>query len=116
MDTKQALKWVKDNWVKLPHGTAYEYGSSNPTPDCVWFAESDTSQGYDVDIEKVGMTKDGRLIWAYASGCSCWEGEYYSEEIGCTTRSVKNFEFQHQDMKDEWSKQLLKFVSLNQPK
>lgn len=106
MTTEEALSWVKDNWVKLPHGTAYSYNKQGP--DCVWFAESDISEPYEVDEEKLGMTEGGRLFWAYASGCSCWGGEYEIHEVH--NNDVKILELNHENLKAEWETQLKEFV------
>lgn len=42
----------------------------------VWFLNIDKSEPYEVNEEWYGIKKDGTFVWAYASGCSCWDGEY----------------------------------------
>lgn len=99
MNIKQALKFIKDNWAVLPHNTI----EGN---EAVWFVDDDKSESYEVDYEKIGMKGDGTLIWAYASGCSCWDGDYQTKPIP----DIKVFEFNHAGMSEEWQKQLLAFV------
>jgi len=106
MTTTQALKWVKDNWDKLPKDTL-GYGS-NKTKEAVWFIDEDTDEEWGINQEAIGMTKDGKLLWAYASGCSCWEGEYEIHEVH--SKDIKTLEFNHTDLKDKWEIILLEFV------
>lgn len=99
MTTTQALKLVKKNWATLPHQTIEGH-------EGVWFVDHDISRSYEVDYEKIGMKGDGTLVWAYASGCSCWGGDYETKPIP----DIKVFEFNHTGMSEEWQKQLLTFV------
>lgn len=107
MTTTQALEWVKSNWQELPHN---HLDYDKETPMAVWFVTDDMADSYEVDEEHIGMKEDGTLVWAYASGCSCWDGDYSIKDIGCDTESVKVFEFDHENMPEKFDKQLLEFV------
>lgn len=58
--------------------------------DAVWFYISDTAGSYEVDEEWLGVTKSGQIAWAYASGCSCWDGDSY-DRYDEATKAVMAF-------------------------
>lgn len=103
MEIEVALRFIKENWSKLPKETIENI-------EAVWFVDNDISADYEVDIEKVGMKQDGSLIWAYASGCSCWDGYYATKPVP----DIKVFEFNHSDLKEKWQEVLIKFVKENE--
>lgn len=46
---------------------------------------------YDWDAERIGLTKDGNIVWAFDSGCSC-TGEWADFDLQkCPTKSHKEF-------------------------
>lgn len=100
------LEWVKENWSRLPHGVKGGH-------EAVWFVNDDIAGSYEVDEEWVGMKGDGTLVWAYASGCSCWDGEF---NAGLIDKDVKAFEFNHKNMPEEFEKQLVDFVKAEKEK
>lgn len=102
MTIENALGFVKDNWEKLPKRKIENI-------EAVWFVSDDIADSYEVDEEHIGMKKDGSLVWAYASGCSCWEGDYDTKPVD----DIKVFEFNHTDLKDKWASELIKFVEEN---
>lgn len=58
----------------------YYYGNNEKKEDnVVWFMDRQkpsVSQSYDFDVERFGLTRDGKVIWGFDSGCSCpsaWE-------------------------------------------
>lgn len=101
MNLEQALEQVKKNWAKLPNEV-----KDGTTIDAVWMAVSDESQPYEVDEEWIGMTSDGELHWTYASGCSCWDGNYTHDHI----KDIKTFKFGHDQMQQKWEKAIIKFA------
>ena len=64
----------------------------------VWFLDRQkpsVEANYSFDEERFGMTKDGRMIWGFDSGCSC-PSPWSSEDFGDTnylTSTWKEFEF-----------------------
>ncbi len=104
MKTGKALEFIKDNWEKLPKRTLEGV-------EAVWFVSDDIAGSYEVDEEHIGMKKDGNLVWAYASGCSCWSGDYETKPVD----DIKVFEFNHGDLKDKWADELIKFVEKYTP-
>ena len=41
----------------------------------------DESEPYEVDMAEIWRTAEGRFALVTASGCSCWDGEYDSDEF-----------------------------------
>lgn len=78
--------WVKKNFVELPI-------SNIDGKELVIIATGDFDGEYGYgssDLESWGIDKDGRLFWAYASGCSCNCG------AGTEEKSFKAFEIDNQ--------------------
>lgn len=98
---KQALAKIKKNFDTLK---SQSYGLS----EAVWVAYKDKSSGYDTDIERVGVNKEGQFIWAYASGCSCWDGDY-SEDTAPTIK-----ELVAESALPEWEAAVIKFADTNE--
>lgn len=110
MTNKQALKTILENWDALIEKQKKE--SSYGTPDregVVWFTFTDHAGSYEVDEEWLGVKKDGTIVWAYASGCSCWGGGYEIHETH-DEKEIKTFTFNHEDMKAEWQEKLVAFA------
>lgn len=108
MTITQALEKVRDNWDTLKKSSlGSEYGGT-PTEEAVWMVESDRKDpgDYGIDEENIGMLKDGTLIWAYASGCSCWDGDYTHEHI----KDIKTFKFEHPGLTEKWKELIIEFA------
>lgn len=103
MTFEEAYQFVKENWAKLPHRTIEGH-------EAVWFMESDLAGSYETDEEHVGIKGDGTFVWAYASGCSCWSGDYDTAVVG-QEKEMKAFKFRHENVTQEWQEALIKFVS-----
>lgn len=99
MNYTQALQKIKENWSSYPHDIKDGH-------EAVWIAKSDIAGSYEVDEEWIGMKGNGSLVWAYASGCSCWGGEY-DTKIG---KSLKAFTLNHKRTSEEWRKKIIMFA------
>ena len=117
-DIEQAIEKIVDNFDMLLKKQNQLYSqlrdqselSALLPKDVVWFNTTDHSDPYEyyVDEEWLGITRNGKITWAYASGCSCWDGDY---EAGvCDTMEIKSFKFRHDDMKAEWQDKLIEFA------
>lgn len=102
MNYEEAIAKIKDNWEKLPHETIEGINA-------VWMVDSDLSESYEVDYEKIGMKSDGCLVWAYASGCSCWDGDYSVHEFH-EPKEIHAFTFNHKGVKEDWQKMIIDFA------
>lgn len=103
---EQYIKKITDNFDSLL--AKQNVGCSSPKMEAVWFHKTDHAGSCEVDEEWLGVTRDGEIAWAYASGCSCWDGDFSEEK--CETVTMKEFTFQHEDMKAEWQEELKKFA------
>lgn len=106
MNIQEAIKFIVDNYASLKE-KSNEGVYSKPVMDAVWVAKSDLSEPYEVDMEWVGVTPDGRIAWAYASGCSCWDGDF-SETHEAT---IKELKLNHNSVTPEqWEASIIKFA------
>lgn len=70
-------------WVRTDGGT-YQV---------IWFMDRQkpsVEQSYDFDEERFGITKDGKVIWGFDSGCS-YPSPWSSADFGDTAYSVKEW-------------------------
>lgn len=106
-----AIEKIKKNWDEVfasQKNLARPGAYYDNTKNVVWIVGIDTADSYEVHEEWVGLKKDGTLVWAYASGCSCWDGDYEVVEHK-HYRSFKSFTFNHDQIRDSWKESILKF-------
>lgn len=99
MNLDQALEKIHDNWATYPH-------DGKDGHEAVWIAKSDIADSYEVDEEWIGMKVDGSLVWAYASECSCWGGEYDT----AIDKTIKAFKLKHNIPPEEWERAIVSFA------
>lgn len=105
MTLKQAIKQIVKNWESIKD--KQKYGYSSPKMIAVWCAKSDTAGSYEVDEEWIGITPQGSIAWAYASGCSCWSGDFDEERFA----SMKEVTLKHDsNTPEEWEAAIIKFA------
>lgn len=105
MTIKQAIKKIVKEWgvLKEKQGAS----SSAPKMIAVWCGKSDTAGSYEVDEEWIGVTPQGGIAWAYASGCSCWGGEFNEERF----ESMKEVTLVHtQNTPKKWEEAIIAFA------
>ena len=107
MKLKQAIKKIVKDWEVLQKAQLKDWShiSYLKTP-AVWVANSDTADSYEVDEEWIGISPQGNIVWAYASGCSCWDGDYTED----TKPTVKEFTLNHGHTPEDWEKMIIKFA------
>ena len=101
MNIEEAIAKVVEKYTTLEE-------SEKDGLKAVWVHETDHAGSYEVDEEWIGVTKTGSIAWAYASGCSCWDGSYETHEH--TPDTLKAFTFNHEDMKAEWEKKIIEYA------
>ncbi len=75
------------------------------THEVIWFIDRQkpsVSQSYDFDMERFGVTKDGKIIWGFDSGCSCpspWEDD---QRAGYETKEWKEFVVSPVELDTDW--------------
>jgi hypothetical protein len=105
MTIKQAIKSIVKDWEKLRKDQ--QTGYSVPNIEAVWCGKSDTAGGYEVDEEWIGITEGGKIAWAYASGCSCWSGDFSEKRFA----SMKEVTLSHDhNTPEEWEKAIIDFA------
>lgn len=104
MTFKQAIKNIVKNWEDLHD--KQNVGYSTPSSIAVWCGRSDTAGSYEVDEEWIGVSPQGKVVWAYASGCSCWDGDFDEERF----ESMKEVQFKHDMTPEHWEKAIINFV------
>ena len=101
MNIQQALDKIVANYDKL-----------QPTKldglEAIWISKTDHADSYEVDEENIGVTKTGKLAWAYAFGCSYCSGDYETDEKPLDT--MKAFTVNHEDMKEKWEKEVIAYA------
>ena len=107
MTILQAIKKIQKDFDELLAKQNSTY-NTQPAKEAIWFHTTDHADSYEVDEEWLGITATGKIAWAYASGCSCWDGDF--TESLCETKDLKEFEFEHEDMKAEWQEKLIEFA------
>lgn len=108
MTLEQAIAKIQTDWAvsrKAQSGITSEY--SSPKIEAVWCGKSDTAGMYEVDEEWIGVTEGGKIAWAYASGCSCWDGDF-SEERFASMKEVTLS--QTHNTPEAWEACIIKFA------
>lgn len=107
MTIKQAVKKITKDWKNLRAAQITSFGySSSPKSDAVWCAKSDIADTYEVDEEWIGVSPQGNIVWAYASGCSCWGGEYDENR----KPTMKEVTLEHKHTPEEWEAAIVRFA------
>lgn len=73
--------------------------------DRVMVAQRDTHPDYAVDIQELWVCKDGSFLWRYASGCSCWDGDYTEDHVA----TIKEFKVDV-SATPEWIDSIIKYA------
>lgn len=76
------LKKIPDEFWVRSEGGQYEV---------IWILDQEdgTAGSYETSQERLGITREGDILWGYSSGCSCWSG--WDSNDYCPTVSVKEF-------------------------
>lgn len=106
MTLKQAIKKIVKNWEEIKKNQGKDYSWGCPKSIAVWIGKSDIADSYEVDEEWIGISPQGNIVWAYASGCSCWDGDYDED----TKPTVKEFTLEHKNTPEEWEQAIIRFA------
>lgn len=103
MKLNESIQSIVSKWEELRKIQKEEY--HKPKSDAVWVAKSDIAGSYEVDEEWIGISPQGNIVWAYASGCSCWNGDYDED----TKPTIKEFTLKHEHLPEKWEKAIIEF-------
>lgn len=111
MTLKQSIKKIVSQWEELHKKqnqlSSYWGHPKSVVVPAVWCAKSDLADSYEVDEEWIGISPQGNLVWAYASGCSCWDGDYTED----TKPTMKELTLVHEKhTPDAWEKAIIAFA------
>ena len=106
MELEQAIEKIVKNWEDI-HDQQNKGYFSKPKMIAVWCGKSDTAGSYEVDEEWIGITPQGKIAWAYASGCSCWDGNFDENRFASLKEVVLNHT---QHTPEEWERVIIKFA------
>lgn len=88
------IQWIIDNWGKIPDSFKTDLksgysGERSPIPSVpldehvvvllLDRQKPSVQQDYSFDEERIGVTRTGKIIWGFDSGCSCpspWHDSY----------------------------------------
>ncbi len=129
------INWIKNNWNKIPDTektfikpnrySKYIEGLSIESHFVVLLLnrqKPSVEASYDFDEERIGITRQGEIVWGFDSGCSCpspWDDGY--PECYNISKSWKEFKLNPETKFDaDWefvcTKKLEEIKSaLNQP-
>ena len=108
MKIKEAIKKIVSEYNELLKNQ--NAGYSMPKMEAIWCGKSDTAGSYEVDEEWIGIRLDGSIAWAYASGCSCWDGDFDEERFASMKEVVLNHK---QHLPEDWEKAIIRFAETN---
>ncbi len=102
---QDSIKIIISEWEKLRQEQKKDLSWGKPKSDAVWVAKSDIAGSYEVDEEWIGISPQGNIVWAYASGCSCWDGDYDED----TKPTIKEFTLVHSHLPEKWEQAIIEF-------
>jgi hypothetical protein len=84
MKYQEEIQSLIDNVEKIPE--KYWRKTDGGQYEVVWFMDRQKpsiERGWDFNEERFGITKDGKIIWGFDSGCSCpspWSQEDHGDQ------------------------------------
>ena len=104
MKLEDAIKKIVSSYNELLKS---QHLGSKPRIEAVWCGKSDTAGSYEVDEEWIGVRLDGSIAWAYASGCSCWDGDFEEERFASMKEVILNHK---QHLPEDWERAIIRFA------
>lgn len=116
------VNWIVENWEKIPdnfkadiHGESYHRQSSDiaglKMEEHIVILLIDrqkpsVQRDYSFDEERIAITKMGKIIWGFDSGCSCpspWHDNY--PNCYCVSEGYKEFILEAKGFDEDWLKE-----------
>lgn len=110
---EKITKWIVKNWNKIPDKfkTDISQGQSNISKDDSLVVllldrqKPSIERCYDYDEERIGVTREGKIIWGFDSGCSCpMPFEEHDNCYSCS-RDYKTFILEAKGFDEDWFKE-----------
>lgn len=86
------LQTKLERLIKNLHKIPDEFWVTSETgKQVIWLLsqEDGTAGSYETSQERIGITREGEMLWGFSSGCSCWSG--WEKDNYCPTKSYKEF-------------------------
>ncbi len=125
---KKEIAWVIKNWGIIPDRFKSSlkpdsyYGDKGAVPGLgieehvvimlLDRQKPSVERCYNFDEERIGITKTGKIIWGFDSGCSCpspWEDSY--PNCYKVSKEWREFEIKTEDFDTDWEKDMLNKIS-----
>lgn len=121
---EKGISFIVKNWDKIPDKLKQSLKPSHYSQDIKDLSleehivvlllnrqKPSVQASYDFDEERIGVTKTGKIVWGFDSGCSCpslWDDSY----PGCykVSKSWKQFEINLKDFDKEVQEDCLKTI------
>lgn len=86
---KTKIEKLIKNLHKIPDEFWVDSGTGRRV---IWLLDQEdgTAGSYETSQERIGITREGDILWGFSSGCSCWGGWRTSDY--CPTKSYKEFD------------------------
>lgn len=114
---EKIIKWIVKNWDKIPDEYKINlqndgYRSNGEIPGVkkeehvvvmlLDRQKPSVSASWDFDMERISVTRTGRIIWGFDSGCSCPSpfDDSYPNCYSCG--SYKEFQISEKDFDPDW--------------
>lgn len=122
---EEIVKYITENWDNIPdkykqdiHGESY-YRTSGDVPNLpkeehfvvllLDRQKPSVEADYSFDEERIGITKTGKIIWGFDSGCSCpspWHDNY--PDCYCVAEGWKQFTLNTEGFDPDWLEECTK--------
>jgi hypothetical protein len=99
-ELKAGLLYVSKKFSKLSHNKI------NNEFEFVVLYCNDKSEAYETNVEEIGVSAEGNLIWAFCSGCSCSGGAGVDDEKTLKILEIKELDEDIQNLLLEGIKKL----------
>lgn len=124
---EKGIKWIVKNWNNIPDENKVllkpKYIGSDEVIKNLPLEEHfvvlvldrqkpSVVSSYDFDEERIGITRTGKVVWGFDSGCSCpmpWENSY--PNCYNTSKTWKEFELNLKDFDKDWESVILSSIA-----
>ena len=114
-ELKKRIEKILKNRARIPD--EFFHRTDGRQYEVIWLLnrqKPSVERSYDFDEERFGITKDGRIIWGFDSGCSCpspWSQSDFGDENYKTASTWKEFEVNPDTEFDiNWEKESLQTI------
>jgi hypothetical protein len=127
MKIAQITKYIQKNWDKIPDKHKEFIKPAKYSENVVGLnvdehfvillldrQKPSVEQSYNFDMERIGVTRTGKIVWGFVSGCSCPAPfDDASPQVYKCVKTYKEFEINEKDFDTNWVQDVLqKFIDI----